>query len=132
MDSGRELTSSSKLAEEIHESQKVLHKILYLSLMGNKYNSFVFQSLKDAFVEDMGTNTGINSTEWIIKQVDVSVNKQKATLYKNMQGAVKDINHFHIFLYNYGTQFSLPLSSILSLKCSKISNLFLPSTAFLP
>lgn len=72
----------------MHESQNVLHGILYLFLMGNKYNSLVFQSVKDACVENVSTNISINSTEWIIKQIDVPVNKQKATFYKNMQGAV--------------------------------------------
>jgi hypothetical protein len=49
--------------------------------MCNKYNCLMLQSLKDAFVENMSTNMSINSTECIIKQVDVSVSKHKVTLY---------------------------------------------------
>jgi len=51
--------------------------------MCNKYNCLLLQSLKDAFIENMSTNTNVNSTEWIIKQVDVSVSKHKVTLYMN-------------------------------------------------
>lgn len=51
--------------------------------MCNKYNCLMIQSLKDAFVENMSTNTSIDSTEWIIKQVDVSVSKHKVTLCMN-------------------------------------------------
>jgi hypothetical protein len=43
----------------------------------------MLQSLKDAFVENMSTNTNIDSTEWIIKQVDGSGSKHKVTLYMN-------------------------------------------------
>jgi hypothetical protein len=55
--------------------------------------------MKDASVENMCTNMSINSTEWIIKQVDVPANKQKATLYKNMQIVAKGMSHLPIILY---------------------------------
>ena len=45
----------------------------------------MLQSLKDAVVENISTNTNINSTEWIIKQVDVSVSKHKVTLNMDKQ-----------------------------------------------
>lgn len=49
--------------------------------MRNKYDCLILQSRKDASIENMSTNMSINSTERIIKQVDVSVSKHKATLY---------------------------------------------------
>jgi hypothetical protein len=41
----------------------------------------MLQSLKDALAENMSTNMSINSTEWIIEQVDISVTKHKVTLH---------------------------------------------------
>jgi hypothetical protein len=112
---GGRIIYSYKL-ETIHERGKVFYTVLYLYLMGNKYNSFVFQSLKDAFDKNMSTNSSINSTEWIIKQVDISVNKQKATFYTEVQDAANG-------RHSYVTEFCLPL--YVPHKKSKISNVFL-------
>lgn len=52
---------------------------LHLHMVSNKYHSFVLQSLKDASVEYVSTNTSVDGTQWIVKQVDVSANGHKAT-----------------------------------------------------
>lgn len=48
-------------------------------MVSNKYHSSVLQSLKDASVEYVSTNTSVDGTQWIVKQVDVSANGHKAT-----------------------------------------------------
>lgn len=53
---------------------------LHLHVVSNKYHSSVLQSFKDASVEYVSTNTSVDSTQRIIKQVDVSANGHKATL----------------------------------------------------
>jgi hypothetical protein len=62
---------------------------LHLHMVSNKYHSSVLQSLKDASVEYVSTNTSVDGAQWIVKQVDVSANGHKATFQRTMQGAVK-------------------------------------------
>jgi hypothetical protein len=49
-------------------------------MVSHKYNSSVLQSLEDASVENVRTNTSIDGAQRIIKQVDVSASGHKATL----------------------------------------------------
>jgi hypothetical protein len=53
---------------------------LHLNVVSNKYHSSVLQSFKDASVEYVSTNTSVDSTQRIVKQIDVSANGHKAML----------------------------------------------------